>query len=88
MSDFIFAMAEQHNPLVETGSRSQRVEVRAGHVEIVGDKRLAPTKLIRILQEQGVLRPTTADRLSAFNTLLARVYQDDSLLHKESLSRH
>ena len=87
-SDFIFAMAEQRNPLVETGSRSQRVEVRAGHVEIVGDKRVAPTKLIRILQQQGVLRPTTADRLSAFNTLLARVYQDDSLLHKESLTHH
>lgn len=76
-SDFIFAMAEQRKSLVETGSRSQRVEVRAGHVEIVGDKRVAPTKLIRILQEQGVLRPTTADRLSAFSTLLARVYQDD-----------
>jgi hypothetical protein len=29
-----------------------------------------------------VLRPTTADRMSAFSLMLARVYQDDSLLHK------
>ena len=83
-SDFIFSIAEQRNLLVETGSRSQRVEVHAGHVEIVGDKRVAPTKLIRVLQEQGVLRPTTADRMSAFSTMLARVYQDDSLLNKAS----
>jgi pimeloyl-ACP methyl ester carboxylesterase len=87
-SDFIFSMAEQRNSLVETGSRSQRVEVRAGHVEIVGDKRVAPTKLIRILQEQGVLRPTTADRQTAFSMLLTRVYQDDSLLNKESLKHY
>ncbi len=79
-SDFIFSMSEQRNPLVEKDSRSQRVEVKAGHVEIVGDKRVAPTKLIRILQDQGVLRPTTAERQADFNRLLARVYQDESLL--------
>lgn len=83
--DDIFSLAEQHNLSIETDSRAQRVEVRAGHVEIVGDKRVAPTKLIAILQEQGILRPTTPERLSAFNLLLAQVYQDDSLVRHGEL---
>lgn len=80
--DEVFSLAEQRNPVVETDSRAQRVEVRAGHVEIVGDKRVAPTKLITILQEQGALLPTAPDRLSAFNELLARLYQDDEYGNK------
>ncbi|HLP97845.1 MAG TPA: alpha/beta hydrolase [Sideroxyarcus sp.] len=72
--DDVFSLAEQHNALVENDARTRRVEVRAGHVEIVGDKRVAPTKLIATLQQQGILRPTAPERLSAFNLLLARVY--------------
>jgi hypothetical protein len=59
------------------------LEVHAGHVEIVGDKRVAPTKLISILQEQGVILPTRPERLSAFNQLLASIYQDNSYLMPE-----
>lgn len=47
----------------------------AGHVEIVGDKQVAPKKLIAILQAEGVLRPTPAASLPAFGLLLARVYE-------------
>jgi pimeloyl-ACP methyl ester carboxylesterase len=83
--DDVFSLAEQHNPMVENDARARRVEVRAGHVEIVGDKRAAPTKLIAILQEQGVLRPTVPERLSAFSLLLARIYQDDALLNQDAL---
>lgn len=36
-------------------------------------------KLIAILQEQGVLRPTPPDRLSDLGRLLARVYRGDGL---------
>lgn len=75
--DKVFSLAEQRNPIVETDRRALRVEVRAGHVEIVGDKRVAPTKLITILQEQGAILPTAPERLSAFNQLLGRVYHDD-----------
>ena len=77
--DDVFSLAEQRNALVETDARVRRVEVRAGHVEIVGDKRVAPTKLITVLQDQGVLRPTAPVRLSAFNRLLSQIYQDDRL---------
>jgi hypothetical protein len=80
--DNVFSLAEQRNPLVDTGVRVRRVEAHAGHVEIVGDNRKAPTKLIAILQEQGVLRPTAPDRLSAFSLLLARLYQDEGLSKK------
>lgn len=79
-SDDVFSLAEQHNPEVEKDTRARRIEVGAGHVEIVGDKRVAPRKLISVLQQQGVLRPTAPDRTTEFNQMLARVYRDDSLL--------
>jgi pimeloyl-ACP methyl ester carboxylesterase len=75
-ADDIFTLAEQRNAVVDADVRTRRVQVKAGHVEIVGDKRVAPTKLITLLQEQGVLRPTPAAHLPAFKRLLARVYQD------------
>lgn len=81
-SDNIFSLAEQRNSVIETDARTQRVEIRAGHVEIVGDKRVAPAKLIAILQEQDVLHPTAPERLSAFSLLLARVYRDNSFLNQ------
>ena len=76
--DKVFSLPEQRNPLVETDTRVHRVEVNAGHVEIVGDKRVAPTKLIAILQQQGAILPTAALSQSAFDQLLARIYQDDA----------
>ncbi len=78
-NDDVFSLAEQRNSLVETDSLIRRVEVIAGHVEIVGDKRVAPTKLIAILQEQGVLLPTATRHLSAFRLLLSQIYQDNEM---------
>ncbi len=73
--DDTFSLAEQRLPEGQTDARTRRVQVNAGHVEIVGDKRVAPAKLIALLQEQGVLRPTPTARLQAFKLLLARVYE-------------
>jgi hypothetical protein len=84
--DDIFTLAEQRNPVVDTDVRTHRVQVNAGHVEIVGDKRVAPMKLITVLQEQGVLRPTPAARLPAFKLLLAQVYQDAADGHQSTLN--
>ena len=78
----MFSLAEQRSLLVETDARTSRVEARAGHVEIVGDKHVSPIKLITILQNQGILLPTAPERLAAFSLLLARVYQDDALLNQ------
>ena len=73
-TDDVFSLPEQRNSAIETDTRARRVQVIAGHVEIVGDKRIAPKKLISILQEQGVILPTAPDQLSAFNQLLAHIY--------------
>jgi pimeloyl-ACP methyl ester carboxylesterase len=84
-SDNVFSLTEQHNPVVESDPRARRIELRAGHVEIVGNKRVAPLKLIAALQEQGVLRPTGSDHAMEFNKMLARVYQDETLLQTAEL---
>jgi hypothetical protein len=76
--DDIFSLDEQRNPVVEADPRMRRVQVHAGHVEIVGDKRVAPRKLISILQDEGVLRATPSARLPALQLLLSRVYEDAS----------
>lgn len=76
-SDDIFSLDEQRNVAVEGEPRMKRVLVNAGHVEIVGDKREAPMKLISILQAEGVLRPTPPERVFAFERLLSRVYRDE-----------
>jgi pimeloyl-ACP methyl ester carboxylesterase len=76
-SDHIFSLAEQRHPLVEADSRTRRVQVHAGHVEIVGDKHVAPVKLISVLQEQGVVRPTVPGHVAAFNALLSKLYLAD-----------
>jgi pimeloyl-ACP methyl ester carboxylesterase len=73
-SDDTFSLAEQRSPVPDADPRVVRVEVAAGHVEIVGDKRVAPTKLIKVLQQQGVLQPTAPQRQAAFDRLLARLY--------------
>ena len=84
-ADDVFSLAEQRSQRVETDGRTDRVEAIAGHVEIVGDKQVAPVKLISILQQQGVLRPTAPERLSAFSLLLKRAYQDHGLLELGAL---
>ena len=70
--DDIFSLAEQRNAVVEDDHRLTRVEVQAGHVEIVGDKHVAPMKLIAVLQEHGVVRPTAPGHASAFRLLLSQ----------------
>ncbi len=81
-SDDIFSLAEQRNAKVENDARVKRVAVNAGHVEIVGTKLVAPTKLITILQEQDILQPTASKHQADLNRLLARIYGDaHSLQH-------
>lgn len=75
-SDDIFSLDEQRHPAIDGDPRTKRVLVNAGHVEIVGDKREAPMKLLHVLQAEGVLRQTPPDRAAAFERLLSRVYRD------------
>ena len=60
--------------MVDTYPQRVNVEVRAGHVEIVGDKDVAPRKLLAILQQQGMLAATPPARRAALEKLLAELY--------------
>ncbi|MDQ2068940.1 esterase/lipase family protein [Natronospira bacteriovora] len=72
--DGVFGVAEQYHPPVDRFPVVSNVQVEAGHVEIVGDARRPPVKLIEILQVEGLLAPTPPDRQAAFEALLARLY--------------
>lgn len=73
-SDYVFSLAEQYQPGVDSLQQLTNVEVSAGHVEIVGDKRIIPRKLLDILQQQGMLAPTPPARRAALDRLLAELY--------------
>ncbi|PLK49411.1 triacylglycerol lipase [Uliginosibacterium sp. TH139] len=79
-SDEIFALAEQQQPAVDGDPRTTRLELQAGHVEIIGDREVAPLKLIAALQAEGVIRPTPITQRPAFRQLLAQVYGDARLV--------
>ena len=73
-SDYVFSLAEQSHPVIDLYPQTVSIQVAAGHVEIVGDKEIAPRKLLAILQEQGLLAPTPPERRAALARLLADLY--------------
>jgi len=72
--DYVFSVAEQIFAPVDRAPEAQNVEVAAGHAEIVGDYRVAPRKLIGLLQRKGVMRNTPVAREAGFEKLLGRLY--------------
>jgi pimeloyl-ACP methyl ester carboxylesterase len=73
-SDEIFSLPEQSNASIDHDPAVKIVEVKAGHVEIVGDKQAAPDKLIAILQQNGIMNPTEPARIAKLNLLMAKLY--------------
>ncbi len=72
--DFIFALGEQYSTAVDTDRRVSGVEVKAGHIEIVGERGTPPTKLIEILQAQKILVETPPERRVEIARLLDQLY--------------
>ena len=72
--DFVFSLSEQYIPVIDTSPKVVNIEVTAGHVEIVGDYRVAPIKLISLLQQRGVMRTTPQARRNNLSLLLSRIY--------------
>ncbi|MBF0264422.1 MAG: alpha/beta hydrolase [Gammaproteobacteria bacterium] len=72
--DYVFSLPEQYNIKVDQYTNIQNIEVKAGHVEIVGYKGYAPHKLLSILQNTGVLRNTAEEQKAALHRLLADLY--------------
>ncbi len=75
--DYVFSLDEQSQQAIESDNGLSSVQVRAGHVEIVGNGKNTPTKLIEILQLQGYLNPTPVAQRDEFAELLAHLYLDD-----------
>ena len=73
-TDDVFSLDEQRNAIIEAHPVTRVVEVKAGHVEIVGDRQVAPAKLIAILQRDGIMNPTESSRQGQFGSLLAKLY--------------
>ncbi len=73
-SDYVFSLPEQYHPTIDSYKNITSVQVDAGHVEIVGNKRVIPRKLLSILQEYDMLSYTPEDRKEAFERLLADLY--------------
>ena len=75
--DFVFGLDEQQLPSVVSGTLPNKVEIKAGHVEVVGETGVVPEKLIRVLQQQGYVRRTEVSRAAEFQALLASWYGVD-----------
>ncbi|MBA3454366.1 MAG: hydrolase [Deltaproteobacteria bacterium] len=72
--DFIFALDEQYSSDVDKDHRVAAIEVKAGHIEIVGERGTPPTKLLSILQAQQILVQTPPERRTQIAALLEQLY--------------
>ena len=77
-SDAVFSLGEQRNAAIDRDPVAKVANVKAGHVEIVGDERVAPVKLIAVLQQNGVLNATEPHRRAGFDALLTKLYEQAS----------
>lgn len=73
--DYVFSVEEQYNKPVDADARVTNIEVKAGHVEIVGDEGTVPFKLIRVLQDANILAPTPQEQREKIASLLVRLYR-------------
>ena len=72
--DFVFSLAEQLNPRVDRDARVRRVQIRAGHGEVVGSNASPPTQLVGVFREHEVLTPSSTMTAERLTTLLAHLY--------------
>ena len=72
--DYVFSLAEQYFRPIDQDKRTLIVELPAGHVEIVGDHKIAPRKLISILQRQGYMKTTASQKKADLDKLLSYLY--------------
>ena len=72
--DFVFSLDEQYFEKVDDSSRVDNVEVQAGHAEIVGNYRVPPEKLIKLMQSKGIMHRTRPAQRVGLSLLLSRLY--------------
>jgi len=72
--DFVFSLDEQYNRAVDLDRRVNSVEVKAGHIAIVGERGHSPTKLIEVLQAYEIMAKTPPERRIEIARLLEQLY--------------
>jgi hypothetical protein len=72
--DYVFSVAEQYYFKIDADPLADNVEVKAGHIEIVGDENTPPTALLSILQERGILATTPPESRKQFAVVLKQLY--------------
>ena len=75
--DYVFSLEEQILPEPLAGPVVRELILKAGHAEIVGNGDQIPEKLIRTLQQEGVLAATNQARTAAYRRLLVSLYQNN-----------
>ena len=73
--DFVFSVNEQYFEKVDNATIVENLEVAAGHAEIVGDYRVIPHKLIKLLQDKSILKRTPPERKAELTLLLKQIYK-------------
>lgn len=74
--DYVFSLAEQILPTPHLDPVVRALTLKAGHAEIVGNGDQVPDKLIRTLQQEGVLAATEPARVADYHRLLRSLYLD------------
>lgn len=72
--DETFSLAEQLSTPIDSDARVEKVEIQAGHTEIVGEWGKPPLKLIAVLQQMNILAQTLPWRRDRVNAVLERLY--------------
>jgi hypothetical protein len=74
--DYVFSLTEQILAAPHIDPVVRELTLKAGHAEIVGNGDQIPEKLIRTLQQEGVLAATDPARVAAYRRLLESLYLD------------
>jgi len=72
--DYLFSTDEQYFSKVDSDPIVINIEINSGHMEIVGDENIIPTKLISILQKQGIMNPTPPEAQKELAHILRELY--------------
>lgn len=72
--DFVFTVQEQTLQKAYPSPTVSNIKISAGHVEIVGDYRTPPKKLIVLLQARGIMNKTQVGMQKQFSILLSQLY--------------
>lgn len=78
-SDYVFSVNEQRNASIDADKRARSEVVPDGHSAVVGQNGIPPAKLIKVLQDQGVMARTPAGRQASIQRLIASLYSGPQL---------